>query len=156
MPITVAEVRQRAAAALETATGWTESGYIGGAQWVNTGAAESPQGGTFAVTMPSTGMYETTDSQVPTRPGAFVPNRPSEMRVDYVSTIPLGGAAAAYDASLDAETTLVAALFTIDASGGLRLYETGAVRQVVQDEDGAVVAIHGVLTFRVTHPFVRS
>ena len=62
--MTVAQVRQRVAAALEAASGWSESTVIGGAQWQNTGEGESAQSGHFAVTVPMTTGYDTSDGQL--------------------------------------------------------------------------------------------
>ena len=156
MSVTVAEVRSRAATALATATGWSESGYIGGLQWTRTGEAEQAQSGTFAVTCPSTTSYGTADIQIPVRAVGFVPDRQTLVRIDWRASIPMGGSLTALDAAYDSETDLAAALTSIDTTGGLRLWETSAEREVVQDEDGAVVAIHGVLIYTAVHPFVRS
>jgi hypothetical protein len=44
-------------------------------------------------------------------------------------------------------------------TGGLRLYEstiTPSNRQVIQDDQGLVVAVRGVLNFIAVHPFARS
>jgi hypothetical protein len=156
MSVTVAEVRSRVATALETAAGWTESGFIGGPQWASTGAAEQAQGGTFAVTCPTTSSYGTADVQVPARSISFAPNRQTVVRIDYRVGIPMGGALTALGDAYDAETDLAAALAFTVVTGGLRLWETSADREAVQDEDGAVVAIRGVLIYTAVHPFIRS
>lgn len=159
MAVTVAGVRQRVAAALETVTGWTESDAIGGPQWADTGEGEQAQSGRFAVTCPSGPVgYDTTDGQlVPARGPALTAR--TEVRIDWRWRTRLDAQVSDYDAALAQEQALRAGLGSADATGGLRLYEstdTPPVRQLIQDEQGAVIAVRGVLTLAAVHPFARS
>lgn len=157
--MTAAQVRQRVAAALEAVSGWTESDAIGGPQWADTGAGEQAQSGRFAVTLPSgpTG-YDTTDGQLVPARGAVLTAR-TEVRIDWRWRTRADAQVADYDAALAQEQALRVGLGSVDGAGGLRIYEsitTPPVRQLIQDEQGAVVAVRGVLTVAAIHPFDRS
>lgn len=158
MAVTVAQVRQRVAAALEAATGWSESSVIGGAQWANTGEGESAQSHTFAVTVPATQGYDTSDGMlVPARSAALTAR--TDVRVDWRYRVRADAQVADYDGALAGEQALRVAAGAVDSSGGLRVYESLTVpsnRQVIQDDQGLVVAVHGVLLFAAVHPFARS
>jgi len=156
--VTVAQVRQRVAAALEAASGWSESTVIGGAQWQNTGEGESAQSGHFAVTTPVTTGYDTSDGQlVPGRSAALTAR--TEVRVDWRYRVRSDAQVTDYDAALTQEQVLRVAAGNTSATGGLRIYEsltTPSNRQVVQDDQGLVVAVRGVLFLTAVHPFARS
>jgi len=156
--VTVAQVRQRVAAALEAASGWSESTVIGGAQWSNTGEGESAQSGHFAVTVPTTAGYDTADGlMVPGRSAALTAR--TDVRVDWRYRVRSDAQVSDYDAALTAEQVLRAASGNTASTGGLRIYEsttTPSNRQVIQDDQGLVVAVRGVLYFIAVHPFARS
>ena len=156
--MTVAQVRQRVAAALESASGWSESTVIGGAQWSSTGEGESAQSGHFAVTVPTTAGYDTADGlMVPGRSAALTAR--TEVRVDWRYRVRSDAQVSDYDAALTAEQVLRVASGNTANTGGLRLYEstiTPSNRQVIQDDQGLVVAVRGVLYFIAVHPFARS
>ena len=158
MAVTVAQVRQRLATALALATGWSESTVIGGQQWANTGEGESAQSGTFAVTVPTTLGYDSSDGMiVPGRTAALTAR--TEVRVDWRYRVRADAQVSDYDAALNGEQALRVAAGNADATGGLRIYESLTVptnRQVIQDTQGLVVAVRGVLTFTAVHPFARS
>lgn len=158
MAITVAQIRQRVAAALEAAAGWTESAAVGGEQWANTGEGESAQSGHFAVTCPGSTAYDTSDGQlVPAR--AFPLTASTVVRIDWRYRLRADAQVSDYDAALAGEQALRVAAGAADASGGLRLYESlviPAQRQIIQDEQGLAVAVRGVLTLTAVHPFARS
>jgi hypothetical protein len=64
-----------------------------------------------------------------------------------------------YDAALTNEQVLRVAARSTNAAGGLRIYESIATpsnRQVIQDDQGLVVAVRGVLFLIAVHPFARS
>ena len=97
MAVTVAQVRQRVAAALEAASGWSESTVIGGAQWANTGEGESAQSGHFAVTVPATVGYDTADGlMVPGRSAALTAR--TDVRVDWRYRVRSDAQVSDYDA----------------------------------------------------------
>ena len=156
--MTVAQVRQRVAAALEAASGWSESTVIGGAQWANTGEGESAQSGHFAVTVPATVGYDTADGlMVPGRSAALTAR--TDVRVDWRYRVRSDAQVSDYDAALTAEQLLRVASGNTASTGGLRIYEsttTPSNRQVIQDDQGLVVAVRGVLYFIAVHPFARS
>ena len=156
--MTVAQVRQRVAAALEAASGWSESTVIGGAQWSNTGEGESAQSGHFAVTVPTTAGYDTADGlMVPGRSAALTAR--TDVRVDWRYRVRSDAQVSDYDAALTAEQVLRVASGNTASTGGLRIYEsttTPSNRQVIQDDQGLVVAVRGVLYFIAVHPFARS
>ena len=156
--MTVAQVRQRVAAALQAADGWSESTVIGGQQWSNTGRGESAQSGMFAVTVPTTAGYDTADGlAVPGRAAALTAR--TEVRVDWRYRVRSDAQVSDYDAALANEQVLRVAARSADATGGLRIYEsvvTPTNRQVIQDDQGLVVAVRGVLFLVAVHPFARS
>ena len=156
--MTVAQVRQRVAAALQAASGWSESTVIGGAQWSNTGEGESAQSGHFAVTVPTTAGYDTADGlMVPGRSAALTAR--TDVRVDWRYRVRSDAQVSDYDAALTAEQVLRVASGNTASTGGLRIYEsttTPSNRQVIQDDQGLVVAVRGVLYFIAVHPFARS
>lgn len=156
--MTVAQVRQRVAAALEAASGWSESTVIGGAQWSSTGEGESAQSGHFAVTVPTTAGYDTADGlMVPGRSAALTAR--TEVRVDWRYRVRSDAQVSDYDAALTAEQVLRVASGNTASTGGLRIYEsttTPSNRQVIQDDQGLVVAVRGVLYLIAVHPFARS
>lgn len=156
--MTVAQVRQRVAAALEAASGWSESTVIGGAQWSNTGEGESAQSGHFAVTVPTTAGYDTADGlMVPGRSAALTAR--TDVRVDWRYRVRSDAQVSDYDAALTAEQVLRVASGNTASTGGLRIYEsttTPSNRQVIQDDQGLVVAVRGVLYLIAVHPFARS
>ena len=156
--MTVAQVRQRVAAALQAASGWSESTVIGGAQWSNTGEGESAQSGHFAVTVPTTAGYDTADGlMVPGRSAALTAR--TDVRVDWRYRVRSDAQVSDYDAALTAEQVLRVASGNTASTGGLRIYEsttTPSNRQVIQDDQGLVVAVRGVLYLIAVHPFARS
>jgi hypothetical protein len=158
MAVTVAQVRQRVAAALEAAANWSESNVIGGSQWQNTGEGESAQSGTFAVTVPLTAGFDTADGLlVPGRSAALTAR--TEVRIDWRYRVRSDAQVADYDAALTQEQVLRVAARSADATGGLRIFEsvnTPTNRQVVQDDQGLVIAVRGVLSLIAIHPFARS
>jgi hypothetical protein len=158
MAVTVAEVRQRVAAALQAAAGWSESTVIGGTQWAQTGEGESAQSGTFAVTVPETAGYDTADGlMVPGRSAALTAR--TNVRVDWRYRVRSDAQVSDYDAALTNEQVLRVAARSTNAAGGLRIYESIATpsnRQVIQDDQGLVVAVRGVLFLIAVHPFARS
>jgi hypothetical protein len=158
MAVTVAQVRQRVAAALEAAAGWTESAAVGGPQWADTGEGESAQSGHFAVTCPATTAANTTDGQlVPQRPVPLT--AATEVRIDWRYRLRADAQVSDYDAALAGEQALRVAAGSADGTGGLRLYESLVVppqRQILQDEQGLAIAVRGVLTLTAVHPFARS
>jgi hypothetical protein len=156
--VTVAQVRQRVAAALQAASGWSESTVIGGAQWSSTGEGESAQSGHFAVTVPTTAGYDTADGlMVPGRSAALTAR--TDVRVDWRYRVRSDAQISDYDAALTAEQVLRVASGNTASTGGLRIYEsttTPSNRQVIQDDQGLVVAVRGVLYLIAVHPFARS
>ena len=158
MAVTVAAVRQRVAAALETTAGWTESGAVGGPQWAGTGEGEQAQSGRFAVTTPSTAAYDSTDAQhVPLRGAVLLAS--TEVRIDWRYRLRADAQVGDYDAAMTQEHALRVSLGSVDATGGVRVYESLAIpptREVIQDEQGHAIAVRGILTLAVIHPFARS
>jgi hypothetical protein len=156
--VTVAQIRQRVAAALEAVVGWSESTVAGGSQWPDTGEGESAQSHRFAVTVPTTTGYDTADGLlVPGRAAALTAR--TEVRIDWRYRVRADAQVSDYDGALAAEQVLRAAAGNATATGGLRLYEsliTPTNRQVIQDDSGLVVAVRGVLFITAVHPFARS